>query len=322
VDVEPAGFQLDGPDPAQWDGYAATVALVEEVRAALAERTGRRPVVGWYHRMDPQITAVYGRPDHAVHAFPGLVTTHRDHGEYCGLHIHPVRRGAGSWVHDFADPGAVVDATEHCAAGFAAAFGQAPRRHRSGIGGLTEPMVATLDRLGITVDLSMERSRGDLTEAVTGIDASPVLGRTADCTGAPRAAFRPRVGTFAPPGGAPPGPDRRRVTLVPLTTTTWGPWPRRPVPVARRLLGRRPQPRVMFPNQTWPSPRRFWDLALREADRMDRPYPSFATRTDHPDSGPSRRAAEVLRALPDHQIADRIDLVDPLTVVDDLVAID
>jgi hypothetical protein len=190
---------------------------------------------------------------------------------------------------------------------------------------MAEPMMATLDRLGIDVDLSMERSRGDLSEVHSGVDASPVVGRTADCTGAPRAAYRPRVGEFAPsgdagtPGRVAPDGARRRVAVIPLTTTTWRRRPRRPGPLVRRALGRRPGPQVMFPNQPWPSPRRFWDLALAEADRMDRPYLSFAIRTDHPDSVPSRRAAAVLRALPDHPIAGRLDLVDPLDVVDDLV---
>ena len=339
MDVEPAGFQLDGPDPAQWDGFAWSAGLVDEVTDALAARTGRRAVVGWYVRMDPQITAVYGRADHAVHAFPGLVATRRARGDYFGLHVHPVRRATGAidtigatdtidataWVHDYADPDLVVRATEHAADAFGAALGTPPRRHRCGIGAMAEPTMATLDRLGIDVDLSMERSRGDLSEVHSGVDASPVVGRTADCTGAPRAAYRPRVGAFAPPGDAgTPGraaPDgaRRRVAVIPLTTTTWRRRPRRPGPLVRRALGRRPGPQVMFPNQPWPSPRRFWDLALAEADRMDRPYLSFAIRTDHPDSVPSRRAAAVLRALPDHPIAGRLDLVDPLDVVDDLV---
>jgi len=321
VDVEPAGFQLDGPDPAQWDGFAATTGLVEELRAGLTARTGRRPVVGWYHRMDPQITAVYGRPDHAIRTFPESVTAQRARGDYFGLHVHPVRRGADgrAWVHDFGDPATVTGTVEHCADAFTAALGESPRRHRGGLGGITEAMVTALDHLGITVDLSMERSRGDLTEVRSGVDVSPVLGRTADCTGAPRAAYRPRIGEFAPPGGVPTDEGHRRVTLVPLTTTTRGRLPRRPGRLVRRLLGHRPGPRVMFPNLAWPGPRWFWDLALREAERMERPYLSFAIRTDAPDSVPSRQAAAVLRALPDHPIADRIDLVDPLTVLADLV---
>lgn len=304
---------------------------------ALVDRTGRRPVVGWYVRMDPQITEVYGRADHAVHAFPGLVAACRDRGDHFGLHVHPVRRAtddtpstpgadAAGWVHDYADPATVVRATEHAADAFAAALGAPPRRHRCGLGAMGEPMLATLDRLGIDVDLSMERSRGDLAEVRSGIDVSPVVGRTADCTAAPRAAYRPRIGEFAPapdpgtPAGPAPDAPGRRVAVIPLTTTTWRRRPRRPVPLVRRALGRRPGPQVMFPNQPWPSPRRFWDLAQREADRMDRPYLSFAIRTDRPDSVPSRRAAALLRALPDHPIARRLDLVDPLDVLTDLVA--
>ncbi len=279
-------------------------------------------MVGWYHRMDPQITAVYGRPDHAVHTFPEFVAAQRARGDYFGLHVHPVRRGADgrTWVHDFGDPATVTGAVEHCADAFTTSLGAPPRRHRGGIGGITEALVSALDRLGVTVDLTMERSRGDLTEVHSGVDVSPVLGRTADCTGAPRCAYRPRFGEFGPPWAATrTGRGYRNVALVPLTTTTWGRWPRRPAPLVRRLLGRRPGPKVMFPNLAWPSPRRFWDLALREAECMERPYLSFAIRTDHPGSAPSRRAAAVLRALPDHPIAGRIDLVDPLTVVDDLV---
>ena len=70
IDVEPDGFQLDRRDPPPWAGYLDLVDFITRLRGDLAGWTGRTPRFGWYVRTDPQIAEVYGRPDHALVAFP------------------------------------------------------------------------------------------------------------------------------------------------------------------------------------------------------------------------------------------------------------
>ena len=314
-DVEPDGFQAPGDDG--WRGASAFTEFVPRLRERLADATGTNPVFGWYLRMDPQVATMFGDATASVHAVePGL----RDgiaHGDGIGLHVHPIRWSAdtGDWVHDVTDPAWTVDCVEESVSAFTGCFGEAPRRYRHGAGVLNNDVIATIDRLGVRVDLSLEPERGWALQSDyvnSGIDRSRLLGKGADCGPAPLEIYRPSVADFRVRGRR----SARSMVMVPHSATRLDRTDGVRRRVRRRLREplRRPPAYVLFPSVAWPSerPADFWDLVERQLATMQRPHVALAFRSDAPDSVVSRRALGVLDALPDHPIARRLQFVDPL----------
>ena len=319
VDVEPNGFQLGDEGPAAWSGFSAMAAFVDELREELLATTGVAPTIGWYYRLDPQIAAAFGRPDYAVRTFASLVEAQRRRGDYFGIHVHPVRHddAAGAWVHDFADPEWTTECVRHSAAVFADTFGTAVRRHRFGAGFLSDAVVAECERLGIDVDLTLEPAARPPDNLIrSGSDTTPIVGALGDYSATPRFAYRPDVHDFRVAASR----DRRQITLVPLSTTNHlridtPRWKRS----AKRVL-RGPEPATMlYPSVALESSDLFWKLALWELEAMDRPYLSFALRTDDPGSDCGRNVRRLFAALPRHPIARQLRFVDPLEVVGTLL---
>jgi hypothetical protein len=314
IDVEPDGFQLDGPEEGSWSGMEAMVPFVESLRTRLHEVSGSMPAIGWYFRLDPQIETVFGRPDFAVQAFARVIADLGARGDYFGIHPHLLRRDdpTDAWVHDFADADFAAGCTRRCAEVYADAFGEPPRRQRFGAGILNDAIVDEAERCGIAVDLSLEPSNKDgHAEVRSGIDRTLVVGAYPDLSRAPRTAYRPARGDFRT---ADPRSDRT-ITLVPLSSTTR--YPRRPPVrrVVRRVVRGRSGPRVLYPTMPWPSPRVFWDLVQRELEAREHRHVSLAVRTDHPSSLATQRVRTLFEYLPGHPIAERLRLVDPLSVL-------
>jgi hypothetical protein len=320
VDVEPDAFQLSRRDPQGWEGFQTTVEVGERLRLALSARSGASPRFGWYFRMDPQIGEVYGRPDHAVTAFPDLVARLQARGDYFGVHAHAIRWSERErlWVHDFGDASLHAHSIRFALDVYARWAGVPARRFRSGAGFLTNGIVAVIDDRGVTVDLTLEPVRGwGLTaSAVTaGIDSSPMLGAYTDCHTAPRVPYRPSRRDFRVRARR----NGRDVVMIPLTTSTLvrrqSAWKR----TAKWLLGRRPQAQVLYPGAGWPDGNSYWDLVEHQLRSMRRPYLSLAIRTDRANSAAAPRVRQIFEALPQHPLAARLRFIDPLEVVDQLV---
>lgn len=320
IDVEPDGLQLSRSEPPGWPGYAAMVDFAEQLRSELTEGAGAVPRFGWYFRTDPQIAEVYGRPDFALTEFPARAGRLEASGDYFGVHSHPIRWSEHRqlWVHDFADAGWLAHCTRFSLEAFAGWAGSPARRFRAGAGFLSNEIVDVIDECGVKVELGLEPVAGwglEDTEVSTSIDASPMVGAYTDCGRAPRVPFRPARHDFRVP-------DRRHgrsVLMVPLATTALLPvrplWKR----TARRILGKSPEVRALYPSAPWPSARFYWDLVERELRSMDRPYLSLAIRTTAADLIGGSRLLELFGALPRHPLGRRLRFVDPLDAAPDLV---
>ena len=315
-DVEPAGFQRD---QTSWRGFREWVDLVDGIRRELADRTGRSPRFGWYFRMDPQIATVHGDAAYAARRFTDLVEHLEEQGDVFGMHVHPLRWSDEQqlWVHDLADHDWMAHCIQTAHAAYTDFFGIPPVRFRGGGGFLDEELVEVIDRLGVRVDLTLEPGfQWPAHQLRTEVDVSPCVGSSVDCSTAPRAVYRPSVHDFRRPDAT----GGRRVVMVPLSASARMPekpaWWR----VARALRhprGRRA--RVVRPASRWPSPTFFWDLLAAEAGSARKSHISLAVRADPLAGAGAARAAALLRALPAHALAGRLDCSDPCTEAPQLV---
>jgi hypothetical protein len=320
IDVEPDGFQLDRQDPPPWAGYLALVDHITRLRGDLAGWTGRTPRFGWYVRTDPQIAEVYGRPDHALVAFPECAARLQAAGDYWGVHSHPIRWApeCGRWVHQFGDGDWPAEATRFALDAFGGWAGAPPRLFRAGAAFLSDRIVETVERAGVAIDLTLEPITGwgvGASAVQSGVDDSPAVGSYTDCGGAPREPYRPARHDFRVDGGR----AGRRLLMVPLTTRSLArprPWWWR---AARRVL-RGPAPswvEVLYPFGSWPRPHEYWDAVEQQLRSMRRPYLSLAIRTDAPNTDVSMRVRRILDALPGHPLAARLRFENPLTTFRD-----
>lgn len=322
IDVEPDAFQLSRTQPPDWSGFGALVARMQRLRAELRRRSGETPRFGWYFRTDPQVAEVYGGPTRALDALSGSIARLAAQGDYFGVHCHPVRWSEPhqAWVHDFADPEWLREATRFSLNAYEDWAGAPVRRVRMGAGYLNDAIVAILDEMGVEVDLTLEpvAGWGLYAKAVpSGVDESPIVGSFLNCQDAPREAYRPSRADFQTPARG----DGRRLTLIPLTTFAIPEQATLRQRVGRALTGRPRRPtQVLYPSLTWPSPTHFWDVAARELDQMRRPQLSLAIRTDAADSKILREVVALFDALPDHPLSRRLTFVDPLEAATSLVA--
>lgn len=320
IDVEPDGFQLDRRDPPPWTGYLALVDYATRLRADLTGWTGRTPRFGWYVRTDPQIAEVYGRPDHALVAFPECAAGLQAAGDYWGVHSHPIRWApeSGQWVHEFGDGDWPVQATRFALDAFGGWAGAPPRLFRAGSGFLTDRIVEAAEQAGVAIDLTLEPVTGWGVGAATmpsGVDVAPVVGSYTDCGGAPREPYRPAHHDFRVDGGR----TGRRLLMVPLTTRSLVPTRPRWRRVARRVVrGRTPSAvEVLHPSAGWSSAHEYWDVVDRQLRSMRRPYLSLGIRTDAPASAVAAKVRRIFDALPEHPLAQRLRFENPLTTFRD-----
>ena len=291
---------------------------IDRLRADLTGRTGRTPQFGWYVRTDPQIAEVYGRPDHALVAFPECAARLQAAGDYWGVHPHPIRWApeCGQWVHEFGDGESLAQSTRFALDAFGRWAGAPPRLFRAGAGFLNNRIVEVIEQAGVAIDLTLEPvpSWGVGAPTVsTGVDASRIVG------GLHRLwrwkPYRPARRDFRVDGGR----TGRRLLMVPLTTRSLArprPWWWR---AARRVL-RGPAPcwvEVLYPFSNWPDPDEYWDAVAQQLRSMRRPYLSLGIRTDAPNSETAVRVRRVLDALPRHPLAARLSFENPLTTFRD-----
>lgn len=311
IDVEPDLHQPSvGEKP--WDGFSATVALVDELRQRLQARSGRTFHPTWLLRMDPDVERCFGRPDFVVHRHSELFDALIAHGDPLGVHVHPYRWNAARGVaySDHADTSWATHCFHAAVQAFEHAFDKPARLASQGGYFLTEAILDTAEELGIAVDLTVE-------PGLAPKSADPSFGAYAsapstDFTACPRRPYYPSRGAFDVSSSSPA--DSRSILIIPLAAYDYGtalrPWYRQ---LARRLLGRRSSHSPLNPWKRWPSPKTFWDLMARAADEQPVRYLAFATRTDRIGSRSYEGVRALMECLPSHPIAERLHFVDPLS---------
>lgn len=310
IDVEPDEIQSDtGQRP--WDGFVATVMLVEDLRDRLADRSGHVVHPTWFVRFDPDIERCFGHLDYAVRRHGEVFEQLVGHEDPLGIHVHNYRwDGKQSVV--FSDHGDNAWTT-HCltvtAEAFAHCFGEPARRSSHGAYFLTESVLDAEIALGIKVDVTPEPGLGPkIADASFGAYATAASGDFRTC---PRQPYYPSRHSLSAPSSS--LADCRPILMVPLTAydynTALTSWPRR---VAKALLRRPRQYSPLNPWKHWPSPQVYWDLVARAADEQEVRYFAFAIRTDTPGSVVAERVRSLLEYLPNHPIAERLQFVDPL----------
>jgi hypothetical protein len=223
-------------------------------------------------------------------------------GDYFGVHSHPIRwsEAHGRWVHDFDDAHWVAHSVRSALEAFERGDGERARRYRCGAGFLSKEMFEVLDECGVDLELAMEPVAGWglwSREVPSGVDASPMVGAYTDLSGTPRVPYGPARHDFRVRASD----DGRNVLAVPVTTVTVKPSP-----------DAAPEVRVLYPALADGSAASFWDHAAAEIETMDKPYVSIGIRTDAADVALTACVRQVLEALAEHPIADRLELVDPI----------
>ncbi len=310
VDVEPDQHQpAVGPRP--WDGFAATVALIDKLRDRLGDRSGRAACPTWMLRMDPDIERCFGRADFVVCQHAELFDRLIARGDPMGIHVHHYRWNAERAVafSDHADGAWTTHCLKVAVDAFKNAFGEPLIRASHGGYFLDEAVLDAAVELGIRVDLTVEPGLAPMiADPSLGAYATAPSGNFIDC---PRHPYYPSRRSLDVACTLPAA--RRPILLVPLTSFDYAaalrPWHRQ---IAHRLLKRPDHHLPLSPWKRWRSPKIYWDLVERAADEQPACYFAFATRTDDPSADSHRRVWELLDALPDHPIAERLQFVDPL----------
>jgi hypothetical protein len=264
---------------------------LQQARSALEDATESRLRVGWYLRMDPQIEAICGAPDHVAQLFGDEFVETASIGDgYLGLHVHATRwlEDEGSWVVD-TNPDACLRHLRVGLEAFEASMGTAPLRHRFTRGWTSAAMFGVLADAGVQVDLSPE---------------------------SPRVAYlrRPRYGPYLAPSES----KSSAPWVIPanLWTPSWsrsagGAWAR-----GKRWLRRGAFARWhLTPFARSLNPAEFWDQMARSVHEMPNPYVLLAFRNRPEGSWYEVRQRALLDALVDHPFARRLRFADPLDFV-------
>lgn len=322
IDVEPEGFQMSAA-ALDWAGFSQALTLAASLREALARIQPRAPAFGWYFRTDPQIGHAFGRPDAALHRFAEPIARLRAHGDYFGVHMHPVRWSTGHdrWIHDVADVRWLRACTHASLDVFEQWSGTPTQLFRGGAGFMSEDVVDVLDERGVTLEMSLEPTKSwalGASAVPSGIDDSPIEGAFIDCSSAPTTPYHPARGDFRRPGKA----QARNLLFIPLSSGPYSITPPDWWSQAKRSVRRVYKPRnrhLYYPAAVWPSPRYFWDVVDYSLSTMERPYLSLGIRTDREGSTPDAQVRAILRELVTHPIASRLRFMNPLEAMETLV---
>jgi hypothetical protein len=237
ADVEPDARAIDRASPSPWRGFDATVRLLQPFRERVTAHTTPPMHVSWYLRMDPQVRIAYGSAAHVVEEHEGLVERLRSAGDHFGLHVHSYRwdEGANAWVIDYSSAAWIDECLGEGFAAFRASVGEPCRTFRFGDHWMDHRTFATLESLGVEVDLTIEPGHD---AAAFYPPQETYSGLLPDYSAVPCRAYRPSADDYR----------------VPDTTRASGPWelPVTTAPVQPGLLHRayrtlvtgRPQTRV------------------------------------------------------------------------------
>jgi len=291
---------------------------VPQLRDRLSELTGAPARFAWFVRCDPQIGEVYG--DHAwaaEHYATGFAQL-RAAGDEIGIHPHTWRwdTEARHWVHDNADPAWVESVLETGFERFAAGFGRPALSHRFGSRFMNAAIARWLAAHGVRVDTTLEPGSPGLTT----LDRNAAFtGTVPDQRSVPREPYRPDPDDPFRPASTRTLPGEPGLWILPHSAFD----PQPLIPRWRQLARR-----VRFfgqqrhrPGQLWTSqdPNGFWELAVRAAETLPRPYLFLALRSSALIDVADNVTAK-LDALERHPAVRRMRFVTSLEALDLLIA--
>jgi hypothetical protein len=213
VDVEPQGRELGSIGEREWPGFLATVGVLEGARRRLRERTRRAPQFSWFVRADPQIERTHGAAEWAFLRYEPELRRLAAEGDAVGLHVHAFRWSDdhASWITDFANAPWVARCVSVGWRAFRAAWRGNPDAFRFGDRWLSNAVVHQLERLGCTVDVTIEAGMPPMERMVATERSS---GGVQDYRTVPRHPYRPSRADFRRPGGWLP----RRLWHLPVSS--------------------------------------------------------------------------------------------------------
>jgi hypothetical protein len=308
VDVEPDDFQLPLDGSGTWDGFPATVELMDEFRDRVADVTGARPSVVWFLRMDPQIAGAFGRADHVAERFGDVLTELRSHGDAIGIHPHAFRWSTerSVWVSVLSDVAWTVECIDVAVESFVAAFGERPLLHCFGSSHFSQPIATRLAEHRLLADVTPEPGVVPWHPVREGQELE---GEPTDFRGVPRGAYWPDVEDWRRPAREQGLP----LLLVPHTSTA----PRRDGPLPRRIgrsirRGFRTPPMIINPWMNGDAPTTYWDHVTRALAYRDTTHFCCSVRTDAPSMPATQRVRDCLRSFSEHPLVHRLVFSDPI----------
>lgn len=308
IDVEPDEHQPTAGDR-PWDGFLAATEMVDTLRRRLGEVSDRSIRPTWLVRLDPDVKRAFGRADFPVRRHQDLFDQILKHDDALGIHVHPLRWDSERNVlfADHADEKWTTECLQVAASTFRACFGKQPETVSLGGSYLSNAVLDAAVGLGIKADLTVEPGLAARQHDPSfGAYAS---GPSGDFLRCPRLPYYASRASFDEPATSSEG--ARPLLMVPLTSCDYRHVLKRWY--SRVVKGEPVRHEPLNPWKPWPSPERFWDLASRAADELRAPYLAFAIRTEARHTEMHRRVSALLEYLPEHPIAKRIQIVDPLS---------
>ena len=304
-DVEPDGLDIPRQERRRWTGFERAHEIVTELRPRLSDALGTPVRFGWCLRMDPQIADVYGSSTWVADTYGRELDGLRAEGDELALHPHALRWDAATdgWIIDNANEAWVEDCVRSAFDAFAQAFGEPCRVNRFGDRHISDPLIALLRSLGVSVDMTLEPGRPS---AMTSALTAPIP----DQRTIPRVPYQPDPADF-----------RRASTtqsvdglwMLPLASADPDP----ALPVWRRI-GRRlrhrgePMHRPVLLWAPWPS-EVLWDIVARDVEARALTALAFAVRVD---TLLNTAWADCFRdhmlALPVHRLGRSVSLTTPI----------
>jgi len=209
IDCEPDPRVTPPEGPPPWRGLDEVIRILAWWRKNIP---GAR--VGWYWRIDEQVTRGHGDSGWALHAYRSHIDESTALGDEHGLHPHLWRwkEKLGGWVTDAGDEDWVDSSIQAAIDNFRQALGRPARAFRTGDRHMSPRILRVLLRNGIECDLTPE----------PGAPAKPKLAEDEEATGmiadqrdVPRRPYRPAPGN---PCAAARPRDQGNLWTLPLTT--------------------------------------------------------------------------------------------------------
>lgn len=282
IDVEPDDFFLDRNHPKPWTGFEFTHNYLKEFRARLEEVTGHKVHFYWSLRMDPQIAITYGSPAWLADHYSALLEEYQSQGDELGIHVHTYRWSddLDGWVDDCGNPQWVSECLQSSAETFRRSIGRTSRSLRFGNFWLSTAAVNEAESLGIEYDLTVEPG---LRSAQSAPGKPRQSGPTPDFLKVLRRPYAPSREDFRIPL---PGDSRRKITIVPLSSSHTNPGfglagiRHRISRLVRNGLHGRLQSTPLSMWKKWDGNDTYTDMLSRAITVQKPPYLAFAIRTD------------------------------------------
>jgi len=160
VDVEPdrpefGGKRYDYLGPQSWNGLSQAIPKFLQWRHNLQKNLGYETRLTWFFRADSQIEIIYGDAAFPLTAYDSVVDALLKEKDEVGWHVHTWRWNMkrGAWYQEIHGENWIVSCYKRGFLGLKR-VGFSPTSFRAGWGFHNNVTIATLEELGIKVDLS------------------------------------------------------------------------------------------------------------------------------------------------------------------------